>query len=37
VSNLAEAGEMPHGVHDVVRRLALRLVDHQGTIKPRWL
>ena len=30
---LAESGEMPDRVHDVVRSLALGLVDDQGAVK----
>ena len=37
VPNLSEANEMAHGVYDVVRCLALWLVDHERAIERRWL
>src|SRR5262249_48353113 len=33
VADLAEAGEMAHGVHDVVRSLSWRLVNDQRAVK----
>jgi hypothetical protein len=31
--DLPESRKMPHRIHDVVRSLALRLVDDQGAVK----
>ena len=33
MADLPESRKMPHRIHDVVRSLALRLVDDQGAVK----
>jgi hypothetical protein len=37
VPDLPKAGEVPHGVDDVVRCLSLWLVNYQGAVKRRHL
>jgi hypothetical protein len=37
MSDLAESGQMPHRIHNIMRRLPFWLVDYQGPVKWRWL